>query len=115
MRVIYNRKVHLNDSRLPSIPIVSANRPLEIVILDPQSCAVSQVEFSREKLLKYIRYFDIATNTVLQSFSSAVDRLGLPRRVRSDRGGENIDVARYMLQHQSGDSSFITGRSVHNQ
>ena len=57
-------------------------------------------------------------STEFELFSSAVDHFGLPSRVRSDRGGENVDVTAYMLQHPlRGPSrgSFITGRSVHNQ
>jgi hypothetical protein len=54
--------------------------------------------------------------TVLRAFIKAVEEYGLPRRVRSDKGSENILVAEYMF-HQRGIESkpFIAGRSVHNQ
>ena len=54
--------------------------------------------------------------TVLALFHEAVMECGWPSRVRSDKGGENIDVAQAMLSMRGTDrQSYITGSSVHNQ
>ena len=57
-------------------------------------------------------------DTVFELFVNAVELLGLPSWVCTDRGGENVDMATFMLRHPlrgSGKGSFITGQSVYNQ
>lgn len=47
---------------------------------------------------------------------SAVQRFGLPSRIRTDCGTENLQVACHMLQYRGLDRrSVITGSSTHNQ
>lgn len=55
-------------------------------------------------------------DTVLKLFHGAVMECGWPSRVRSDKGGENVEVARAMISVRgTGRKSHITGSSVHNQ
>ncbi len=55
-------------------------------------------------------------STVFTLFLEAVQKYGLPSRVRSDQGLENVLVAQYMLETRGLDrGSIITGRSTHNQ
>ena len=67
---------------------------------------------------RMVVYLQCSTNnrasTVFDAYMEAVQNYGLPSRVRSDRGGENVQVANFMLQHPERGGSFITGRSVHN-
>lgn len=53
--------------------------------------------------------------TVFVLFHEAVMECGWPSRVRSDKGGENVDVAQAMLMRGTERQSHITGSSVHNQ
>ena len=53
-------------------------------------------------------------STVLESFTAAIQTYGLPRRLRTDLGGENVDAWDYMVALQGGgESTIITGSSVH--
>ncbi|XP_072157211.1 uncharacterized protein [Bemisia tabaci] len=53
--------------------------------------------------------------TVKEAFKTATQQFGWPKRVRSDKGLENIGVARCMLERRGPETKpFITGRSIHN-
>ncbi|XP_013878870.1 uncharacterized protein LOC106528281 isoform X1 [Austrofundulus limnaeus] len=55
-------------------------------------------------------------STTLAFFQGSVEEFGFPLRVRADQGVENVDVARLMFMIRgTGRSSFLSGKSVHNQ
>ena len=54
-------------------------------------------------------------STVLSAFTEAVSQYGLPSHIRSDLGGENVDVWHYMVEQHSSSSAVITGSSTHNE
>lgn len=53
--------------------------------------------------------------TVKSSFFEATQYYGIPQKVRSDMGGENEDVWKYMIEYHSDISAVITGSSTHNE
>ncbi len=56
------------------------------------------------------------SETVLQLFTDSIRHYGVPNHVRSDHGGENVEVWRYMIAAHNNDySCVITGSSVHNE
>ena len=56
------------------------------------------------------------SETLLSCFLGAVSEYGLPSRVRTDKGLENVLIADLMIEKRgSGRGSIITGPSTHNQ
>ena len=55
-------------------------------------------------------------STVLSLFLNGVSRFGLPDKVCSDHGGENIDVWCYMLaSHNNNPDCVLAGSFIHNE
>ena len=54
--------------------------------------------------------------TMLGHFLGAINQFGLPSRVRTDQGCENMQIAQYMLEHRGMERrSVLVGSSVNNQ
>ena len=57
-----------------------------------------------------------SAETALEVFTEAVQKYGMPSRVRGDKGSENRDIARFMIENRGANrGSFIAGPSTHNQ
>ena len=54
-------------------------------------------------------------STVHAAFTSAVETYGLPKRVRTDHGGENIQVWSMMMEEHGNDKCITVGSSAHNE
>ena len=72
-----------------------------------------------DRYFRVIVYLQCATNkqslTVYRLFKQATQQYGIPSRVRSDKGGENILVCQYMVTVRGTNrGSHIAGSSVHN-
>ena len=73
---------------------------------DGYSCYIINLQCSNNNL----------AGTVLKAFEAAVQVHGLPSCVRGDWGGENVDVADYMITQWGVErGSFLCGHSIHNQ
>ena len=68
------------------------------------------------RLVTYLQCSDNnRADTVHKLFIEACREYNVPSRVRCDFGGENVDVARWMIENRGcSRSSVITGSSVHN-
>ena len=54
--------------------------------------------------------------TAFVHFKEGVDKYGCPNRVRTDLGGENVEIANYMVETKGlNRGSILTGKSTHNQ
>ncbi|CAB4433207.1 unnamed protein product [Rhizophagus irregularis] len=54
--------------------------------------------------------------SVLDLFNEAITEWGIPHRCRGDHGGENVQVAEWMINYRGiNRGSYIFGKSIHNQ
>ena len=68
------------------------------------------------RLITFLQcHTDNKADSVLSAFVNGVQKYGMPRKVRTDHGGENIEVWRTMMSEHSSDKCVITGSSTHNE
>ena len=73
--------------------------------IDGYSCLITFLHCSDNNL----------SDTVLDCFIQATREYGIPSRVRTDHGGENVRIWDFMEEQRGmGRNSYIAGRSVHN-
>ena len=70
--------------------------------------------FSR--LVTFGRFSDNnRATTVMSLFRAAIQKYGQPLRIRTDYGGENVDIWRNMIDvHGETSHPVVVGSSVHN-
>ncbi len=54
-------------------------------------------------------------STLFSTFVTAVQANGIPERIRTDLGGENVDIWRYVAEQHGSISAVVTGSSTHNE
>ena len=53
--------------------------------------------------------------TMLNAFEEGIQKCGRPRKIRSDHGGENVDVWRSVMMAHGSQQCVIVGSSTHNE
>ena len=48
---------------------------------------------------RLITFLQVSINNRASTVLNAVDEFGLPSRIRTDKGGENVLIVRYMVGH----------------
>ena len=69
---------------------------------------------------RFVMFLKCSTNnttaTVFDSFIAATQSYSVPKRLRTDMGGENVDAWQYMVDYHGGNERcVITGNSIRNE
>ena len=71
--------------------------------------------FSNHCALALFKINNNRASTVLSCFIQATENYGVSTRLRTDLGGENTEIWRFMLGQHPSDMPVITGSSTHNE